>query len=990
MGNSGSGPDEQQPMSFTSRLNGDSPPFQPRFTRTDTTTVEVGSPRPDIADQSVSNKSANNSLPLSDSVIPATFETSEDLSTNQLSHFFPFPPGETSIPHPAQNNMMTSLNDNMERVSLQEALDAVWAPSKRNPVRISALPPQDTPVQEDLEPLIDLSSDIPSLPSFPTTSSMATITALSIDSDTSLEQVRFEPVASSPKPSHDDPQNKPYEFGSILVEDGEAIPPPTTYADATNVGDIFSFCFPASNVLFLKIANKYPELASKVLKQPLASPSTSPHPSRRELDPDETDHSKFNISVHVERVVVRQSSMPPHTPDRPNWAVAPDEKPSYRQPGRHSGRPRRDSGVSQHGSSAHMPMDKPDSRWTFNDNSNFERNGSIGGNEDNRAHNPSPHLSHVHPSRARNLAGPSDGPPYPENSAVDTRVTSQATRYDLQSNESRTNSPQQKALDGRQSSPRAQETLTPPRNHSPASHWQSRSPSRDGSKVTQSPQKRHELLPSLNQSPARSQYRLAWTPTHDGWADQSPPKIHNSLPSGNQSPSRYRLSESATAHGPRRSNPASPVRQEHLNHWTTSHDPWADDRRSTHRERGTHDGRSHNNNSSWSNDNSENPDRRLPKPEQKGYPERRRNSPSPFHDRINHSYDSYSRDRPGSVPDHSFGGSGDVLEAHRVPAQSSIAALAAARATGQDSGLLDHQNGNNAASYSEFDYFAHSDGMNWTDSSPAALHTNIYSPSQRIASPSHALPEDNESRSEFDSRHNPFDLGQMKADTYDHSQRQGSRDEGATRWGPDERFGEPRQHQRENHYHNTAERNNWDDDHNGNERDKWGLLSTSRDQWGLSSSSNQRGAYNDREDGNQDQRREQDKWGGHQHHEREYTDHRGNDNFRSWTSSAHSGDSSYRRRNALPSQAEEFNRYCDARGFNRNRDRFAGAGARASHVKFLTLMSQEQQTIPIPALGAFTAFTIDPVLSLDPDTRNDPKAVAACQNLVSKPYVGLM
>ncbi|KAJ6484458.1 hypothetical protein C8R47DRAFT_1017265, partial [Mycena vitilis] len=40
-------------------------------------------------------------------------------------------------------------------------------------------------------------------------------------------------------------------------------------------------------------------------------------------------------------------------------------------------------------------------------------------------------------------------------------------------------------------------------------------------------------------------------------------------------------------------------------------------------------------------------------------------------------------------------------------------------------------------------------------------------------------------------------------------------------------------------------------------------------------------------------------------------------------------------------------------------------------------------------MGAFVVFTIDPIASLDPDAIEDPEAVAACKQLVNKPYVAL-
>ncbi|KAJ7152630.1 hypothetical protein C8R43DRAFT_1235640 [Mycena crocata] len=43
----------------------------------------------------------------------------------------------------------------------------------------------------------------------------------------------------------------------------------------------------------------------------------------------------------------------------------------------------------------------------------------------------------------------------------------------------------------------------------------------------------------------------------------------------------------------------------------------------------------------------------------------------------------------------------------------------------------------------------------------------------------------------------------------------------------------------------------------------------------------------------------------------------------------------------------------------------------------------------LPATGAFVVFTIDPLASVDPRILEDPDAVLACKNLVSKQYVAL-
>lgn len=67
----------------------------------------------------------------------------------------------------------------MEHVSLQETLDALWAPPKYVPVRISA---PVSPIVRTDEPLIDFSEAMPTMPSLLTSS-----TAPSSSGNTSFE-----------------------------------------------------------------------------------------------------------------------------------------------------------------------------------------------------------------------------------------------------------------------------------------------------------------------------------------------------------------------------------------------------------------------------------------------------------------------------------------------------------------------------------------------------------------------------------------------------------------------------------------------------------------------------------------------------------------------------------------------------------------------------------------------------------------------------------
>ncbi|KAF7315193.1 hypothetical protein MIND_00033700 [Mycena indigotica] len=56
----------------------------------------------------------------------------------------------------------------------------------------------------------------------------------------------------------------------------------------------------------------------------------------------------------------------------------------------------------------------------------------------------------------------------------------------------------------------------------------------------------------------------------------------------------------------------------------------------------------------------------------------------------------------------------------------------------------------------------------------------------------------------------------------------------------------------------------------------------------------------------------------------------------------------------------------------------------------VTLMDVPTKRIPFPAVGAFAVFTMDPILSLDPDLRNNPEAIEACAQLKVGNYVGLV
>nr|GAT58243.1 predicted protein [Mycena chlorophos] len=1018
MGNSGSGPDQPRP---TTRLNHDTPPFQPKFTRTDSTTAEVGS------DHSMSDKSANSSFPLSEAALPTTFDTSDDFSTSQLSHFFPLPPTKLN------NSNSPSLNNNIDRPrpSLQETLDAIWAPPKASAsIRISAPPTPQNTTQPELEPLIDLSDDssdgLSTLPTFRTASSVTTLAMASLSIDTSFDPLTA--VAWSPKPPRMDNNEGNNSSGSIRMDNGETIPSPVTYADAAN------------------IASKYPELRGKVLKEPLASPTSSPRSAKPELVPV-VESGVANASVvsinSIETVslpcTATTTAAPAHTADRPNWALAPDEpdaevdrhrerrpqarrdqsardrpssapKPSYTPQTQNGSRARewRDhQGARDHSSPASQTQIELDDKWGYtaaDENQNQSQN--LNQNNDHEYHNarngparqrseqqqqdqaPNPNteqppdipmvMGQVHPSRARNLAasgfsGPP--PPPPRDTTAPRQVQNEFTAtHDAWAVPQ---SPQ------RQPEPLPRNTQAP---NSGADEWTT---THDGWAVQQqqSPQRCQEPLPSQSESPGRpiqqqnhtsspGRREDDWMPTRDAWAvqqSQSPQRRADDLPQ-HQRPSndtwsvpQYHQPRDEFVPAPRDPSPARPRADE----WTASHDPWAvsASRNTTPRNEPrplppADDG--YNNNGHF-NQHDENYayDRssRLLEPEQKSkqdfeeVQQQRHKSPSPFRDRMN-----------DGVRDHDSFSHGSVLEVRRAPAQSSIAELAASRAHGYE-----ENNTNNNFTQStagdppaEFDYFLHSNTMSWTDE-PAkpqqeSTRSNMFSPTQRIMSPTRAVPDENApsnnytSRSEIDDksysqpRYNdsgPADNSfnsrghSGSATRHGHEQDRGRRgeddrfvlgglksaqrgaDDFAARWGRDGVYSSSQQDR-----YDSAPKDNWgptprNDSYSQQEQKKesWAPVETKEEQWGGTPSGS------DSRNRDWETPATKDRHGGGEYsnsknsHDR---DQHGNSSFGS--SSTSSTGSGYRRNGPLPSQWDEFSRYCDARGIPRDRFGHGGGG----------------------------------------------------------------
>ncbi|KAJ6539580.1 hypothetical protein B0H19DRAFT_365513 [Mycena capillaripes] len=271
-------------MAIQNRLHVEAAPFYPRLARSDTNVAQAGSPPRNLLDDDIkrdpdtSRSSVNSSFPLSESALPTSFDTSGDYAPAQLSHYFPLPPTKVDT-HSSQKSFatsnssssaslhktsMSSFNKPKEQASLQETLDALWAPPKHVSVRISA---PCTPIAGHDELLIDFSGDsMPSLSSFPTLPSSSDTSVdmkYSASENQSGDVSRFNnggppprtetltqllanhpqlgldlgPLESSPRkvvPTDLIRQTGPISI--LLAGDDEPIQlPPVTYADATNV-----------------------------------------------------------------------------------------------------------------------------------------------------------------------------------------------------------------------------------------------------------------------------------------------------------------------------------------------------------------------------------------------------------------------------------------------------------------------------------------------------------------------------------------------------------------------------------------------------------------------------------------------------------------------------------------------------------------------------------------------------------------------------------
>ncbi|KAJ7653489.1 hypothetical protein B0H17DRAFT_1186337 [Mycena rosella] len=785
--------------SENTRLDVEAPAFHPKLIRSDTTAAQAGSPPSSrLDDEQPSDKRdpdgststcANCSFPLPESALPITFDTSGDLVPAQLSHYFPLPPTKIDA-NPASANFtsstplhkasMTSLTESMGHASLQETLDALWAPPKHVPVRISA---PVSPLAKTDEPLIDFSDQIPMMPSFITCS---TPTALLSSGDTSFEvkssggvlsasqsgdgstfdvnvktsgsepiggvpmfreetltqmvarhpDLDLGPLDSSPKKINGDAARM-LRSGSVSSSVGEDEPvqlPPFTYADAAN------------------IASKYPELAVRVLNEPLATPVQT-----NVMLPDEDEAEHFftpqevqNSSLNADPVFV----MPEHTPDRPNWALAPDDpEPDYRdyrpRRDRRDGGDRRDLGRRETSGFA-QNQNALDDQWQH------------GGNRD----------------RSQRNAG-----------------------YDEQGDRSNA------------------------RSNGPSGRGWSQSPAT----LTNGPRRTTRGWRVLNRNSLRRlvqvlllrklvqvflkvsiSTRSIGEPKHDPWAvaaEQPAPEAcsvaHSQSTLSSQS---VRLPSVPETDGRDAFHTSAPRKEEgkpapSADEWVANHDPWAvADENQGHQSQ-------------------------MLEPPKRETPSTIRGGGSPFRDRMNDNTNQNDR----SVNEAPF--SANVLDV-RAPSQSNVAALAASRAGEMYDRRPDNNRSRNQEDElpAEFNYFMHSETVDWTSSGPTKASQNSFSPSQNLATQTPPIretsatisaptprptdyfdysqqaadnfntpavredtirapaPRENNFRAEVPDS-NSFVLGSMKTERYDSYADNGykGRERSASQWGPSDR-----------------------------------------------------------------------------------------------------------------------------------------------------------------------------------------------------------
>ncbi|KAJ6538563.1 hypothetical protein DFH09DRAFT_1177233 [Mycena vulgaris] len=708
------------------------------------------------ADRSTST-CANCSFPLSESALPTNFDTSGEFAPAQLSHFFPLPPTNLDKT-PATSNLpsnaslhkasMTSLNQSMGQASLQETLDALWAPPKHVPVRISA---PVSPIAQTDELLIDFSSEpmptLPSLTSSTPTAFLSRDTSFEIKSsrgvlsgyqsgdssafDIAVKTGVVEPTGGVPMcreetltqlvASHPELDLGPLDSSSkkasgdaarldsahasgcvSFVSVGEDEPvqlPPFTYADATN------------------IATKYPELADRVLNEPLATPVQT----NIMLQPDEAEQFYSPHEAPTSTLPAEPTpAMPDHTPDHPNWALAPDDPESDYYSPRPPRRDRRES--TRHQSSGYAQNQNE-----FDDRRESSRRQSSGYTQNQNEFDDQWQSSQGHgDSSQRNASQRYSGPPrgYDEKEDYKNAVNGPSRRGWSQEPSNSANDrshdapPHLRGNDSHDQSYRLPTRPSGPRMDSMnvAAPVEESAPAVDEWTSTHDPwapaaEQPAETPQSSTRPGFNSEAVDEWMPKHDAWAvPAEQPKTEARGVQGPPSSQSFHLPTVPETDRGDAIHASAPLKEDggSANEWVASHDPWA----------------------VVADENHGHQPQMLEPNNKREAPSSIRSGGSPFRDRMNDSANQNDR----SVNEERF--STNVLDV-RAPSQSSVAALAASHA-GE---MYDRRGPENTRSGNqeeelpaEFNYFLHSETVDWTSSGPTKATQNSFSPSQNLAS----------------------------------------------------------------------------------------------------------------------------------------------------------------------------------------------------------------------------------------------------------------
>ncbi|KAF7352587.1 hypothetical protein MVEN_01224200 [Mycena venus] len=822
-----------------------------QLARSDTTTAQAGSPTRSLFDdeQSVnkdpdtSHSSANSSFPISESALPANFDTSGDFAPAELSHFFPLPPNKidtsgsqkpfaTPSDSPSSPSLhkpsMSSFNDPKDKKSLQDTLDALWAPPKHVTVRVSA---PNTPVAgpgDDL--LIDFSSEaMPTMSSFPAVPALVSSTSADTSYDmkssrassanrssemkvgpprhteTLTQVMLFVPflrcdglLASHPELGFGQLESSPkhvkfqpnFVTDILLTGDDEPIKlPPVTYADATNAS-LFLILFIISNlltndpfffVLVTQIASKYPELAEKVLKEPIATPVQA----HKMLEPEPEDEAGcFPDAQQMPptpdtSMKEPEPAMPEHTWDRPNWARAPATAEDYEP--RATRRPRQSNG------------DRDGNRGNSSyGGGGYGRRQSSGGGAPRvvagaelrrRAgdgHDAPPHMRHGGGARGgddvHGRGGGDDSYSRAGNDSYrggDQRLPTRpsATRADSWNASARVDEPASASAsaggggDVDDWSGTSRDAWGVP---APAAAAEPKSDARGAPAAVPAEPKQDAWGAPPAPAPAAEENRDGAPTGGDEWSGTERDAWGRRLRLSSQSktPGEERLRRTGP---PRR--PPTPQAVEAVYEWEPTHDPWTapapqpTEARNTsysqapalasppqsqsfreealHRDEtapaandwmANHDPWTSGGGGGDENHGHQQSQKQLEPENKRETPSSiRGDAPSPFRDRMNDSNNSsYNRTPNRSVNEGSF--SANVLDV-RAPSQASVAALAASRGANAS----ESRNDAPAELPVEFNYFLHSETADWLGSGPTNPSQNSFSPSQNLVTPAREL-----------------------------------------------------------------------------------------------------------------------------------------------------------------------------------------------------------------------------------------------------------